>query len=207
MSALRLAGAGSVCIECKPYDDGKVKRRPYRPAKGPDLAVSTLHKFVTFVRVKTFFCSFCRAILRPLMTRTVKTFLIWLLMALLPLHAVAASIGMSCALVGQQVPHHAAGQAAHHAPAADAHAHHGADAASSLDQAAPDDGGAQAQSAKQPHSSCSACSSFCAGAVAPPSALQSLPSFGGSTAVLVTPSAVLAGFIPDGPQRPPRHLS
>lgn len=166
-----------------------------------------LYTVVTFVRLKTLFCSFCRAILRPLMTRTVKTFLIWLLMALLPLHAVAASIGMSCALVGQQVPHHAAAQAARHAPAMDAHVHHGADVASSLDQAAPDDGSAQAQSAKQPHSSCSACSSFCAGAVAPPSAAQSLPSFGGSHAVPVTPSALLAGFIPDGPQRPPRHPS
>lgn len=136
------------------------------------------------------------------MTRTVKTFLIWLLMALLPLHAAAASIGMSCALVGQQNPHHAAPQ--QHAMAADAHAHHGGEAAA---QSAPEDGKGQSHSAKQPHSSCSACSAFCAGAVAPPSSLQALPASGGSNAVLVSPSAIVAGFIPDGPQRPPRHPS
>lgn len=140
------------------------------------------------------------------MSRPVKTFVIWLLIALLPLHAAAASIGMSCAQLGQALPHHAAGATAHHAADMDAHAHHGGDSADSDAQAA-DDARGESESARQPHSSCSACSAFCAGAVAPPSALQSVPSFGGSNAVLVSPSAILAGFIPDGPQRPPRHPS
>jgi hypothetical protein len=131
------------------------------------------------------------------MTRTVKTFLVWMLMLLLPLHAVAASVGMSCAPVRQ------------HQPAADAHAqhggahadHHAAQAASATDEhhaPTPD-------IAKKVHASCSACSALCAGAVAPPSSFLPLPTFDGSEALIVSSPNFLTGFIPDGPQRPPRR--
>jgi hypothetical protein len=43
--------------------------------------------------------------------------------------------------------------------------------------------------------------------VAPPSAPPLLPSFDGSEAVVVTPAALATGFIPEGPQRPPRRQS
>jgi hypothetical protein len=147
------------------------------------------------------------------MTRAFKTFLVWLLMAVLPLHAVAAGIGMSC-----MSQHQAAGAAAH-APAhaemtrlsqgageADTHhAHHDAGHAGAMDAADHADDGSHAGT--QSHSSCSACSVFCVGAVAPPSAYSPLLSFGGSEAVLVAPAVFAAGFIPDGPQRPPRPHS
>ena len=132
------------------------------------------------------------------MTRAFKTFLVWLLMAVLPLHAVAAGIGMSCMPQHQVVKleakaHHSAGEAHAH------HAHHAAVQADDADKAP--------QAEPQTHSSCSACSAFCVGAVAPPSAHSPVLSFDGSDAVVVTPVAFAAGFIPAGPQRPPRRQS
>lgn len=135
------------------------------------------------------------------MNRTVKTFLLWLLMAVLPLHAAAASIGMSCA------PVH--GKAAQHEMAQDDHAHHGAAHADSMAGHAAGhaahDGGTPDADAPQPHSTCSACSALCIGAVAPPSARLSLPNANGSEAVAVAPPRLVTGFIPEGPQRPPRR--
>lgn len=162
------------------------------------------------------------------MNRLLTTLLIWLLMAALPLHAAAASINMSCAPVPQQIgaqagahaPHGTHGthgaHGAHGAHAAlaapaDAHAHHGAHAShhGAAVHAAADTGGgddaSQAKAGKLSHSSCSACSAFCAGAVAPPSFSLSLPFLDGSEAVRVPPADLLAGFIPDGLQRPPRQ--
>lgn len=142
------------------------------------------------------------------MNRTVKTILVWLLMLVLPLHAVAASVGMSCAPVGL---HQAApSEAAHHPGAADATllragAHHGHGSAGHGPESADHEHAASPDPVKKPHSSCSACSVLCAGAVAPPSVIPPLPSFDGSDARIVQPAAFGAGFIPDGPQRPPRH--
>ena len=143
------------------------------------------------------------------MNRTVKTFLVWLLMLVLPLHAVAANVGMSCAPAGRQaVQAGAEAPMAHHADAADAHAHHDGGHASADAVDATQDGDPSAKDAgKKAHTSCSACSALCIGAVAPPSAFLPLPSFDGSDAVAVTPVRFAAGFIPDGLQRPPRHPS
>lgn len=134
------------------------------------------------------------------MKRTLKTFLLWLLMAMLPLHAVAGSLGMSCAPLHRQ-----SGQDAmpHHAMMDDAHAGHGAVQAG---QASDPDAVGHAPDSKT-HSSCSACSVFCAGAVAPPSVYLQVPSFDGTDAVSVPAPVLAVGFIQDGPQRPPRRLS
>ncbi|MEH6434763.1 hypothetical protein [Massilia sp. DD77] len=151
------------------------------------------------------------------MTRAFKTFLVWLLMAVLPLHAVAAGIGMSCMPQHQSMRHTAAAAAAPilaPAPApqqdaGEAHAHHGHhDAGASAPAAASmADSGDPDQDGGKTHSSCSACSAFCIGAVAPPSDYAPLLPFGGSEAVVIAPAAFAAGFIPDGPQRPPRRHS
>ena len=148
------------------------------------------------------------------MNRLLTTLLVWLLMAALPLHAVAASINMSCAPVPSQAPAapaaehalHATPDIAHeHAGAhGNAHAHHVEHAASAADTASDEDG-PHAKAGKLGHSSCSACSAFCAGAVAPPSFSLPLPAFEGSDALLVAHADFVAGFIPDGLRRPPRH--
>lgn len=138
------------------------------------------------------------------MNRTFKTFLLWLLMAVLPLHAAAASIGMSCAPVHGKAEQHGAAQApSQHGE----HAHHDAGHAPGMvEHAMHGDDGPDADSL-QSHSTCSACSALCIGAVAPPSASPFLPSFDGSEAVVVAPEALVTGFIPEGPQRPPRRQS
>lgn len=136
------------------------------------------------------------------MKRTLRTLLVWLLVALLPLHAVAASLGMSCAAAQRQSP---AVAAALHEPLAGAHAHHdGKHAAQARDAHA----GAHspAPQIEQPsHASCSACSALCTGAVAPPSCHLRVPAFDGTDAVAVAPAVLAVGFIQDGPQRPPRQ--
>jgi hypothetical protein len=132
------------------------------------------------------------------MNRLFTTLLVWLLMAALPLHAVAAVINLSCAHSQQQADPHAD----HAAPAIDAHAHHGSHDA---DAAAPAAAGDASESGSLlSHASCSACSAFCVGAVAPPSASLPLPSFDGCEAVVIAATDFGTGFIPDGLQRPPR---
>lgn len=138
------------------------------------------------------------------MNRIFKKLLVWLLVAVLPLQAVAASLGVSCAPVHQQSVQDVQSRAVnHHEPVADAHAGHGSGHAS---QAPGADGEAPHHDAgKLSHSSCSACSAFCVGAVAPPSFRFPVPDVDGSDAVIVSPSVFAVGFIQDGPQRPPRQ--
>ena len=150
------------------------------------------------------------------MNRLLTTLLVWLLMAALPLHAAAAAASLSCGHAqqhGDDRPAHAHGYAAdhdNHVAAGGEHAHHGGPAADGaadpMDAAAAE---ASAESASEsdsilPHASCSACSAFCVGAVAPPSAALALPTFDGSEPVVIAPSDSATGFIPEGLQRPPR---
>jgi len=141
------------------------------------------------------------------MTRTLKTFLLWLLIAVLPLNAVAGRLGMSCSPVHQQMQEPIVTGVPHQEDMTEAHAHHGVehaghvvDLTATADSLAPD-------IEKQPHTSCSSCSAFCLGAVAPPSTDLTVPTFDGSDVVLPSPAAFVVGFIQDGPQRPPRHQS
>lgn len=136
----------------------------------------------------------------PHMERTLKTLLLWLLMALVPLHAGAAAMGISCGPAHQQTMSAAADHHEHEADnkdvdvtAVSAESHPSSDAAKALDGPA--------------HSSCSACSDFCIGAVAPPSSFGPFPTFSGAEAVVVSPSPSVAGFVPDGLKRPPRNIS
>lgn len=144
------------------------------------------------------------AILIQSMNRTLTTFLVWLLMAVLPLHAVAAAASMSCVPANQPAKVLAMADHASHLTLDDAHAHHGGHAAAKATAVSGDDGH-HAEAKKTGHSSCSACSALCAGAAAPPSFSLPLPAFDGSEPVIVPRADFVAGFIPDGLQRPPRQ--
>jgi hypothetical protein len=144
-----------------------------------------------------------RVILSTIMNRTLKTFLLWLLIALLPLNAVAGSLGLVCSPVHQQSQDPTSAGVVHQARMVNAHADtehagHVADSNAAADSLVPD-------VEKHPHTSCSACSAFCLGVVAPPSTDLTVPSFDGSDVALPSPAAFAVGFIQDGPQRPPRH--
>jgi hypothetical protein len=143
------------------------------------------------------------------MNRFLKTLLIWLLMAVVPLNAVAATAGMSCGSGHQQAMEQLESHDAAHAMHQDNGHHHdmadasGAPHGSATPAADLDSGDADAPA----HSSCSACSVFCVGAVAPPSVFGSIPAFNGSENVVVAPSPPVTGFIPEGLRRPPRQIS
>lgn len=146
-----------------------------------------------------------RAILPTSMNRALKTFFVWLMLAVLPLHAVAAN-RMSCGPVHQQSSQGSIDPGLlSHEHMASAHAHHGGDHASQAADSLVDVDQADSKADKKPHSTCSACSAFCLGAVAPPSTHLVVPAFDGSDVVVVAPAAFAVGFIQDGPQRPPRH--
>lgn len=141
------------------------------------------------------------------MTRTFKTFLLWLLMALVPLQAGAAAMGMSCGAAHQQSMSVAL-------PAPAGHDEHGSgmdhqhdttgEAAMVADTALSE---ASMTSEGLTHSSCSACSDFCIGAFAPPPALAAIPTFNGAESVVISHAALVVGFVPDGLKRPPRSIS
>ncbi|MDC8758188.1 hypothetical protein [Janthinobacterium fluminis] len=119
------------------------------------------------------------------MNRIVARFLLWCLFAALPLQGFAAAIRMSgghtpppaLQLHGAQLQQHMPAHS--HADAAPAHHHDDA--------------------------SCSACSACCVGACAPPvwPMLPAIPFI--SSEVRLTPAPLLAGHIPEGLERPPRH--
>lgn len=142
------------------------------------------------------------------MPRFLKTFLLWLLIAALPIQGAAAVIQASCGPRhhGMSVVaiaddhHHGAGQAVHS---------HSADSMNIMDEKAEDvDKGATSKTVKLPVSSyCSACSACCAGAVAPPPSVSLTPTFLTVEAAVLPPVVSFTGFIPAGPERPPRPVS
>lgn len=160
------------------------------------------------------------------MNRFLKTLLLWLLVAVLPLHAVGAAMPMSCDPL-----HHEAMPAAprgcahaqshrqdqdrhaedrHHAGMAMHDDHHGADDAARLADASADAGmadGASSSSGVSSHAGNSACTAGCIGAAAPPSLWNPTPAVGGSEAVAASPATLVAGHTPGGLDRPPRHIS
>jgi hypothetical protein len=143
------------------------------------------------------------------MNRFFKTFLLWLLIAVLPLHAVAVTMSTSCGPI-----HHKAMEVAfqvdthHHHDGDSAHSHHhdDADIANSESAGSVTDNASPGAPDKHQHSACSACAATCVGACAPPSALNSTPTFDGSEMVVVSPAPLATGIIPGGLERPPRHI-
>lgn len=145
----------------------------------------------------------CFMLYFTLMERTLKTLLLWFLMALVPLHAGAAAMGMSCGPVHQQTMSAAAD---HHEHDGDmGHQPDGADTAAAVTDAASSSDGSEASEGPG-HSRCSACSDFCIGAVAPPSSFSPLPAFNGAESVVIALSPSVVGFVPDGLKRPPRNI-
>ena len=131
------------------------------------------------------------------MNRAFKTFLLWLLLAALPLQGIAAAVQTSCG----PMPHHGAaemGMQSHH--------HEGDDAADSATVVAAKSAGDSADS-KHKSSVCSACAACCVGAVAPPPSLALTPAYISSLPEVVSPSPLVTSFIPAGLERPPKRVT
>ena len=133
------------------------------------------------------------------MTRILKTFLLWLLIAALPLQGFAAAVQASC------------GPMAHHdqaetAMSVQSHHHEGDGATDSVKVAATKSSGDSA-GAKHKSSFCSTCATCCVGAVAPPSVSVLPPIYSSSVPAISAPSPLVTGFIPSGLERPPKRIT
>jgi len=136
-----------------------------------------------------------------------KTFLIWLLIAVLPLHATATIMGMSCGPVHQKAMQTAFVDHAHHEDVA-IHDHHHNDAyeANPLSRDSSMTADASAGTSHQ-HSPYGNCTASCVGAAGPPSAFHSAPALHGAEIVVISSVPLATGIIPDGLERPPRSTS
>lgn len=141
------------------------------------------------------------------MNRVLKTLLLWLLLAALPLQGVAAAINMACGpmehhgLTEMTMPvqsHHHAGEAM---GMSDIDA---PDASLELSSTVSPD---KSFSDKHKHSTCSACATCCVGAVAPPSVAVMTSTYTSSLPSVVTPAPLVTGFIPAGLERPPKRIT
>lgn len=135
-----------------------------------------------------------RTAILPRMKRAFHTFLLWILIAALPLQGFAAALQASC------------GTSAHHAAAdmvapAQSHAQHDHQASAGHD----DDAGDTA--AKHKQSSCSACAACCIGAIAPPSVSLASMAYSNAQSAVSSPAPLLTGVIPPGLERPPKRVA
>lgn len=143
------------------------------------------------------------------MTRLLKRYLLWLLIAVLPLQGFAAVVQRSCGFGSMVLTSFSV------ETSAQALSSHSLDAAVAVDQAVADQDECPEHAielTKKPsgshgvkHGSCSACASCCIGAAAPPVFFAfSLPS---NTPEVRRASGVppVFGYIPDSLDRPPRH--
>ncbi len=138
------------------------------------------------------------------MNRSLKTFLLWLLIAALPLQGFAAAVQLRCgpthhegvAMVDMEAHHHE-DNAGHSHDGDDEVTHHSAFAvkASTSDT-----------SLKHQHASCSACAACCVGAGAPPSSSPMTPAHSSSESFVISQTPLVDGFIPAGLERPPKHI-
>lgn len=147
------------------------------------------------------------------MTRVFKTFVLWLLIAAMPIQGLASVIKASCGpqhhnvtptLVAMAMDHHhVAAQGTPHDHAHPAENHVLADA----EAAEPSANLASDMQPVHKTSYCSACAACCIGATAPPPSVSLTPVFSTATTVVFPPVVSFTGFIPSGLERPPRLLS
>jgi hypothetical protein len=137
------------------------------------------------------------------MTRLLKTLLLWLLMAALPLQTMAAAAQAACGFAEPGAATETAMPAHHHGDMAmSRHAAMAADAATASDAPAHHSHGAAHK-----HTACNACAGCCIGAFAPMSVSLPRAARTGSFAVVLAPAPLATGFIPAALERPPKSLT
>jgi hypothetical protein len=143
------------------------------------------------------------------MTRTLKTFLLWLLIAAMPFQAFATNVLRACSSGHQGM------NMVLLAPIADGASGEWFDASVGQQPGEEEECIEAASSADQSHQSsdplkvgsCSACAACCVGAFALPPMLTFKPSSNNAEVHQVFGATLAVGFIPDSLERPPRHFS
>ena len=133
--------------------------------------------------------------------------MIWLLIATLPMQAMAAATRVTCSAVHGLS---AAADVSIQTGLADSrsHVHHAAMpaedmAAEPASHTASDHSGDHSNHHK--NTACGNCGACCIGALALPEALTLAPTLDAASAEIISPSPLVTGFIPDGLERPPRQ--
>jgi hypothetical protein len=137
-----------------------------------------------------------------------KTFLLWLLIAALPLQGFAAVISSSCGPEQQwTAPTSGSDQADEATDILESHHHAGG--MDSNAKAFSAESGSHASDHGHHHKTafCGTCGTCCAGAFALTSAVSWPPAVVQSGAQVVAPAPLVTGFVPDGLERPPRPFS
>lgn len=142
------------------------------------------------------------------MNRTLKTYLLWLLIAVMPFQAFAANVLRMCNSGHQGMTMVAATSMNHSNALASSH-DVVMDQQSSGEEECPEmvssDDQSSDTSKSLEHGSCSACAACFVCAVAPPQLLTFKSSFNSAEVHVTSGSTLIAGFIPDSLERPPRH--
>jgi hypothetical protein len=140
------------------------------------------------------------------MNRFLKTLMLWLLLAALPLQGVAAAMQTPCGLMKHGDPAETAMSVQLH--------QHGGEVMTMSDTVATDIGAAAPAMSHDAspgddheHGTCSACASCCMSAAAPPAAAVITPTYSNSLPSVVTPAPLLTGFVPAGLERPPKRIN
>ena len=142
------------------------------------------------------------------MVRAFKMFLLWLLIAALPLQGFAAVVSSTCGPEQQwSVPASGNLHADESTGASDSHHHAGAVDSNAKAFSAEPVSHASDNGHHHKTAFCGTCGSCCAGAFALTSAIAWAPAIAQSGAQVVAPAALVTGFIPDGLERPPRPFS
>lgn len=144
------------------------------------------------------------------MNRTLKTYLLWLLIAVMPFQAFAANMLRACSS-GHQGMSMVAATSMNHGDASASSHDAVMDQQSGDEEECPEKASSDDRSNDGPeslnHGSCNACAACSFGAVAPFQLLTFKPSFNSAEVYVTFGSTLVAGFIPDSLERPPRHLA
>lgn len=144
------------------------------------------------------------------MNRSLKTCLLWLLIAVMPFQAFAANVLRTCNSGHQGMTMVAAtsmGQGDASAGSHDVVTDQHSGAGGECPVMASSDGQGDDTSTSLTDGSCSACAACFVCAVAPPHLLTFKPSFDSAEVYVTFGATPVAGFIPDSLERPPRHLA
>ena len=144
------------------------------------------------------------------MNRTLKTYLLWLLIAVMPFQAFAANVLRTCNS-GHQGMTMVAATSMNHGDASARSNDAVMDQQSGDEEECPEMTSSDDQDndtyKSLKHGSCSACAACFVCAVAPPQLLTFKPSFDSAEVYVTFGSTLVAGFIPDSLERPPRLLA
>jgi hypothetical protein len=144
------------------------------------------------------------------MNRLLKTILLWLLIAALPIQGWAAAVKATCGPAHHDSLAAAATPPIHHHDAMSHHHDHDGHTVSEMTSAAGEDFSSAVDESPDTTSKsayCSACAICSVGAVAPPSMASSPPKLAVSEFIVAHPAILFTGHIPTGLERPPRHFS